>query len=294
MRSDPSDTPRPFPRRRAMTLVELLAAALVLNTLVILLLVFAARAKEEERQTICRSNLRQIGLGLAMYSSDNNGYTPSWPGLHTEFHGWTLSDTGPDGEAVPQGLGLLWPGGYYHSSGIVCPGVSSRDFEQPTGPYRSLFQRDSDDLTLLNLRRRRLPSTRLSDGDGIMDLGGRWNVPRGQDVIVSTYWLRPSERLFLTLNANQRESPPLVSDTILGWTPLSGVSAAPGEPTFISNHDGVWNVLFTDGTVKTYHDADAALKRRLAEISQAKRPDDRSGVGRSELIFEKFFKPLHD
>jgi len=69
--------------KKGFTLIELLVVMVIIALLVGLLLPALARAKEEARKTQCRSNLRQIGLAMTMYSNDNGGYAPTTAG---EFH----------------------------------------------------------------------------------------------------------------------------------------------------------------------------------------------------------------
>jgi len=66
--------------RKAFTLIELLVVMVIIALLVGLLLPALARAKEEARKTQCRSNLRQIGLAVEMYTNDNGGWTPTYEG----------------------------------------------------------------------------------------------------------------------------------------------------------------------------------------------------------------------
>ena len=63
--------------REGFTLTELLVVMVIIALLVGLLLPTLGRAREEARKTQCRSNLRQIGLAMLMYWSDNRGYTPA-------------------------------------------------------------------------------------------------------------------------------------------------------------------------------------------------------------------------
>lgn len=56
-----------FPRRRGLSLIEVLVALSVIGLLMALLLPAVQSAREAARRTQCRNNLRQIGLGLQQY-----------------------------------------------------------------------------------------------------------------------------------------------------------------------------------------------------------------------------------
>jgi len=59
----------------------------IIALLIGLLMPGLTRAKEEARKTQCRSNLRQIGMAILMYSSDNGGWGPEITGpwfLHND------------------------------------------------------------------------------------------------------------------------------------------------------------------------------------------------------------------
>ena len=62
--------------RKGFTLIELLVVITILGLLAALLFPVFAKAREQARQTVCVSNLRQIGLAIQMYQADHNGILP--------------------------------------------------------------------------------------------------------------------------------------------------------------------------------------------------------------------------
>lgn len=61
------------PRSCGFTLIELLVVISIIAMLIAILLPALSKARTAARSTTCLSQLRQVGLGLAMYQSENKG-----------------------------------------------------------------------------------------------------------------------------------------------------------------------------------------------------------------------------
>ncbi len=68
---------------RAFTLVEMLVVIAIVGIMAALLLPTMNRAKASAQSTACLSNLKQIGIGVLMYSSDSDDKAPRRTGVDT-------------------------------------------------------------------------------------------------------------------------------------------------------------------------------------------------------------------
>ncbi len=136
-------------RARGFTLIELLVAISVIAVLISLMIPAISRVRATTHRVICSSNVRQIGLGVAMYADDYDGRLPrsifvgardASPDVMLETirlrlasDSALLAQYGPQGTGGSQsvvggsgglwdGLGLLFSGEYLVARGVFyCP-----------------------------------------------------------------------------------------------------------------------------------------------------------------------------
>src|SRR5437867_2891037 len=125
-------------KRRGFTLIELLVVIAIIAILAAILFPVFAQAREKARQTTCLSNMKQVGLGLQMYTQDYDEVLPPRNDAVFRF----AEPTSP--LFKPNFLGSLLP--YTKSTKIftcpsvpATPGTSCENEQAPTSDSNSSY-----------------------------------------------------------------------------------------------------------------------------------------------------------
>ncbi len=100
------------PQNKNFTLIELLVVIAIIAILASMLLPALNKAREKAKSTLCKSNYKQIYLGISLYETDFNGYAPP---VYTEgrIWAWRLS---VKCNYIPQKFPTN-----YHQGVYICP-----------------------------------------------------------------------------------------------------------------------------------------------------------------------------
>ena len=234
----------PAPRRRAFTLVEILAVLGVISLLVAMLFPTLAGAREHANRTKCLSNLRQLGLAFTMYLNDNNGRVPR-PAQHMveRPEDWVYYQPGRDAES----------------------GVLARYAGRPFDPR--LYRCPSDDVA----SHVTTASTNPMGGQAL-----RYDYSYAVNEHICRLWPRTTLRVTQVRNPSEKiliidESAGTIDDGCWAWQPdhgqernvLSNRHDRKEEKPKLADH-GRGNVAFVDGHAE-YIEREASFEQRHYE-----------------------------
>lgn len=110
-------------KRMVFTLIELLVVISIIVLLIAMLIPALSKARETSRRIVCSGNLKQMGIGISMYSSDYDSYVltqrldSNGAGTYQYGHWWTRDGLGGylnyEGAKVDSYATKKWQGGIY-------------------------------------------------------------------------------------------------------------------------------------------------------------------------------------
>jgi prepilin-type N-terminal cleavage/methylation domain-containing protein/prepilin-type processing-associated H-X9-DG protein len=236
------------------TLIELLVVIAIIAILAAMLLPALNRAKRAADDAVCRSNLRQQAIGLAMYASETDGYPPgdAPPLIGQSNLLWMQKLVRYVGDKWPADTEVPGTGQY---NGIAPRGVySCPGYNRVGGMYWTVQQAAvgaygySANTGLMGQ-----PDFRAFF---VLPLG-----PTGSQAVRESQVIAPSQMIAIgdseILPFSNLPSDPLTGQYIAPFPMLQFQSlfpayevSTPYNRAMLKRHDGKWNMVFCDGHVE--------------------------------------------
>jgi prepilin-type processing-associated H-X9-DG protein/prepilin-type N-terminal cleavage/methylation domain-containing protein len=280
MRTGSKFSTQPHLPASAFNLIELLLVIAIIAILASLLLVGLAQAKQTADMAVCRNNVRQIGIGLAMYVGDTGAYpqygtTPYsipnvyrryWPALLKPYLGQTWPDSGypPNPHGPPPGRGIFACPGYNRVRGTYVrynessPGGSfggAYGYNAPSG-IEPLPRGGSARLLGLSNSMDPLFSPQATNDPGLLRpileseiVSPSQMIAIGDSTIVNTVAGYANVFWGSAYLPEQRSLPIILAYVNPGEPPFS-YTLTPKDKAAVARHGGRWNMLFADGHVQ--------------------------------------------
>lgn len=245
---------------RGFTLIELLVVIAIISILAAILFPVFARAREQARRASCQSNLKQIGIAMAMYTQDydeaypagamggatdtasNRWYDVVNPYVKSKQQVWICPTAGPLVRYGGTEVAGYKYGGYAYNVG----GASiQRD------PYTGIA------------------NVRLGNGFGLN--GGQY-TPTDNPVKLSLVAMPAETILASDPSGIEHDEFPYRGDFLYGWHNIAYLPMLHGGPfdkssaALIANPDGGGNYLYADGHVKYHQVTYMNANRRLFNV----------------------------
>ncbi len=241
-----------FPRgtchTHAFTLIELLVVIAIIAILAGMLMPALSKAKEGARSTVCKSNMRQITLGMILYSDDNSDYLPWSGGVdRNEPPDWVFGgqrDTYADAPSRWRSRSY----GFHAEAGSIFSYVTGQSRIPYSERHTNVYQVYRCPSTKALGMAQRVNFSMNSKIDRKENLAGGKNTgPKG---VKTSAVATPTQKLLLI-----NEDPPTMRNA--SFTP--GGTAATGN--FVT-HNGRINMGFVDSHIESWENAKVLRAQR--------------------------------
>ena len=127
---------------RGFTLIELLVVISIIAMLIALIMPALAQARKAAQVATCGAHLRQIGIGIASYAADFNGYLPRGPDTTNFYFGepWSRIATSQawiHSENSYNGLGIIAEYHLREPRVLFCPDDDTNDPVEELGKLKT-------------------------------------------------------------------------------------------------------------------------------------------------------------
>ena len=224
------------PRCRCFTLIELLVVIAIISLLAAILFPVFASARERGRQTVCLSNMKQVGLAFAQYVSDFDSTYPTCDNDKAKITGRPPEPETPEADGEPERDWHIVLQPYVKNFAVLrCPSDVSVAPVDPRNPDLDIKKEYVSSYTVNGWSEYSLAESAVTRPANWVLLGERNNVARGPKTWWMFYWW-----------TWQGKTPQV-------WPPAASPDPASiaAEDLALTRHTNTANWLYGDGHVKS-------------------------------------------